>query len=107
MTAPAFAAAVRGRGTTTVLDVEVTAGASDGRFPAGYNPWRSRIGVRVQAPAEGGRANREVCAVVAAFFHARPAAVRIVRGETSAQKTLEVNGVAREEALTRLSAGLA
>jgi len=55
-----------------------------------------RIKIRVSAPAEGGRANRAVCAVIAAQVGVRPRQVSVERGHASAQKVVRVRGVELE-----------
>jgi uncharacterized protein len=49
-----------------------------------------RIGVT--DPAEGGRANRAACAVLAQALHIQAAAVTVTIGQTSRDKTLHVAG---------------
>lgn len=86
------------------LLVEVAAGAREARFPDGFNPWRDgRIGLRVRAPAQEGRANAEVCAALAAFFGVPGAQVSLESGATDARKAVLVRGVARPAALARLA----
>lgn len=61
-----------------------------------------RLKIRVAAPAEGGRANRAVCAVVAGSLGLRPAAVSVVSGATRPEKTLRLEGLTAAEVLSRL-----
>lgn len=70
------------------LMLETSAGAQQSLFPAGYNAWRQRIGIRVHAPAQDGKANKEVCALVAAHFELAAHAVELVSGHTDTRKTL-------------------
>jgi uncharacterized protein (TIGR00251 family) len=46
--------------------------------------------IYVNAPAEGGRANDAVIALLADFFRVRPKSVRILSGERSRRKIVEV-----------------
>ncbi len=78
--------------------IEVTAGARDERFPDGFNPWRGRIGVRVRAPAQDGRANRAVLSLVAGVLGVTPADVRIVSGSTDSRKAIVVFSMVRARA---------
>lgn len=48
--------------------------------------------VRTRAPAEGGRANRRVLALLAEELGCPPAALRIVAGATRPLKIVEVDG---------------
>ena len=51
------------------------------------------VRVKVAAPPEGGRANDELCRVVAEWFGVRNSAISIVRGHSSRIKTVRVDGV--------------
>ena len=82
------------------LLLEVTAGAREARFPDGFNAWREgRIGIRVRAPAQQGRANEEVVRAVAALFRHPTARVHIEAGASDARKAIRVMGVDRAAAL--------
>ncbi|MFG0286277.1 MAG: DUF167 domain-containing protein [Phycisphaerales bacterium JB039] len=61
-----------------------------------------RLKVRVSAPAEGGKANKAICAVIAKAAGVRARDVTIVSGQTSPEKTVEVAGVSEEELARRL-----
>jgi uncharacterized protein (TIGR00251 family) len=75
---------------TATLRVKVVPGAKrDGIV----GPLGDRLKVRVSAPPEGGKANAAVCALVAAALGIKPAAVRVVQGHASPEKTLEIDGV--------------
>lgn len=54
-----------------------------------------RLKVRVSAPPEGGKANEAICRVVAEALSGgvRARDVEVVRGHTSAEKTLRIRGV--------------
>lgn len=84
------------------LLLEATPGAKQAAFPAGFNPWRGRIGIAVRAAAQDGQANAEVVAAVAAFFGV-PA--RLASGATDRRKRVEVD-VARGDAVAALEAHL-
>ncbi len=88
------------------LLLEVSAGAKEASFPAGYNEWRQRIGIRVHAPAQEGRANKEVCDAVAAFFEVPRTDAELVAGPTDARKTILLNGVASGDIMARLAVRL-
>ena len=62
--------------------------------------WRgSELSVRVTAAPESGRANSAVCVTVAKRLGVPKTSVRVVRGETSRHKVLEIS-TADENALT-------
>jgi len=48
--------------------------------------------VRVHAPPEKGAANKEVIVSLAAYFDVPPSTVKIVRGQTSRVKLIEIAG---------------
>jgi len=55
------------------------------------------LSLRVTAPPEGGKANAAACALAAKALGVPKSAVRVVRGETSRHKQLEVEGVTPEQ----------
>jgi len=99
---PAFADALSGDRTGTVIAIEVSAGAKSDAFPAGYNEWRKAIGCRVTAPAAEGRANKAVVRLIAAALGVPASSVSIVSGQTSAQKRIRIEGLETAEVLSRL-----
>ena len=61
--------------------------------------------VRVTAPAEGGKANAAVEAIVAEALDLPRNAARIVGGRTSPRKVLEISGLSESDVYQRLSKG--
>jgi hypothetical protein len=59
--------------------------------------------VRVRAPAERGKANAAVEEIVAKALGVPKARARIVSGNTSAQKVIEISGLSESEIQHRLS----
>lgn len=56
--------------------------------------WRgSELAVRVTAPPEGGKATAAVCKVVARALRVPKTSVRVVRGDTSRHKVLEIASI--------------
>lgn len=60
--------------------------------------------VRVAAPPEGGRANREIRELLAAKLGLPPAGVSLVSGAASPAKVFQLRGLAAEQAWARLLA---
>ena len=79
-------------GGDVLICVRVVPGAS-GNGIAGV--LGDRLKVRVSAPAEGGRANKAVCAVIATQLGVRPRQVSVESGHTSPEKLLRVSDVER------------
>jgi uncharacterized protein (TIGR00251 family) len=63
---------------------------------AGYNEWRKAIAVRVGSPPKGGKANAELIKYFEKVFGKD---VKIVKGQTSTQKTILVEGITKDEAI--------
>ena len=60
--------------------------------------------VRVAAPPEDGRANAELCTVVAKAFGVRRRQAEVVVGHTSRDKVVELDGLSQAEVDTILGA---
>lgn len=82
------------------LAVEVT---PKSRKPGVVGRRGGALRVRVASPPEGGRANKELVALVAAFLGVRRGAVSVVRGATSRRKLLEVDGLVKSEVAAALA----
>ncbi len=52
---------------------------------------KQEVLVSVRAAAEGGKANKAVCETVAKWLGASKSSVRVVRGDTSRHKMLEIS----------------
>lgn len=68
-----------------------------GRYGEGWK-------VRVAARAERGRANQELLGFLAATLGVRPARLRLVTGQGSRDKLVEIDGMTQDEADRLLSA---
>ena len=55
------------------------------------------IVIRVTAPPVDGKANAALCRFVAKILRISPSRVEVVRGQTSRDKVLRVEGVAQDE----------
>jgi uncharacterized protein YggU (UPF0235/DUF167 family) len=60
--------------------------------------------VRVAVPAERGRANEAVVALLASSLGIRAPDIRVVAGQTARDKVVELSGVTLEQAELRLAA---
>ena len=60
------------------------------------------VRVRVTAPAERGKANEAVVALLAERLGLPKSALRVARGASSRRKTIEIDGLTAEEASLRL-----
>lgn len=85
------------------LDVEVVPGSRESRFPAGFNAWRGRLEAKVRAPPEDGKANAELCGLVAATLGLPASSVAVSSGHASRRKTLHVRGLDPSAVEARLS----
>jgi len=85
--------------SATRLAVKVVPGASRD----GIAGWLSdTLKVRVSAPAERGRANAAVEALLAEALGLPRGAVRVVSGKTSPRKRVEIAGLSEAEVRSRL-----
>lgn len=62
--------------------------------------------LKVSEPPEGGRANRAVAELLAKVIRVRATAVRVVRGQTSRAKTVDIDGMDERELRSRITAVL-
>jgi uncharacterized protein (TIGR00251 family) len=93
--------AVRDTEGGATIDVMVTPNASRPGLQ-GYNQWRRRLEFRVAAEAKRSKANSELVATVAELLDIPLRDVTIVRGERSHEKTVRVEGAARDDVVSIL-----
>lgn len=66
-------------------------------------PLGDRLKVRVSAPAEGGRANKAICVLLAGVLGVKPGRVSVYTGASNPEKVIHIEGVTPGEVLDRLS----
>jgi len=74
-------------GPDVLIRVKAVPGASREQI---VGPLGDRLKVRVNAPPEGGRANKAVCQLIARALGVKPKHVSIEAGRSSPQKTIRV-----------------
>jgi len=89
----AFAQSKDGR--ATLIEIKAVPGASRSRI-AGLHG--DAVKVQIAAAPEKGRANEALCALVAETLGVARRDVAVVRGATSAKKTLRVEGLSPDAA---------
>jgi uncharacterized protein (TIGR00251 family) len=99
---PSFIDAISETKIGTTITIEVTAGARQDIFPAGFNAWRKTIGCHVTARAVGGRANRAVVSIIAQTLDLPERAVQIEGGTKSQIKRVLIVGIDKPELILRL-----
>ncbi len=86
--------------TTTRLSVKVVPGASR----SGIAGWLGdTVKIRVSAPPERGRANAAVEELLAKTLGLPAGSARVIKGQTSARKVVEIVGLCESEVRERLS----
>lgn len=90
MTHASLAPVESDQGPAVHIRLKVVPGASRDRVAG---PLGDRLKVQVSAAPEAGKANKAVLALLAGTLGVGKGALRIVRGETNAQKTVEVVGL--------------
>ncbi|DAC35642.1 MAG TPA: YggU family protein [Candidatus Poseidoniales archaeon] len=88
-----------------LIALQVQPGAAQASL-GDVDPWRQRVMVRLTARAQAGRANRALCAQLAAWLGCMAGDITIVEGQTSRQKRVRVEGMDIDAVLARLSAYL-
>jgi len=103
---PSFADALSENSQGTIIAIEVTTGARNNRFPAGYNVWRKTIGCQVTALAISGRANRAVVTLISEYHGVPVSTITIVAGAADSRKRISINGMTKDHVLERLESGM-
>jgi hypothetical protein len=102
-----WAGAVTAEGDGVAILVEVSPGSRRGASVTGYNPWRRRIQCTVSAPPRGGKANRDVVALLAEVLSVPAPSVTLSAGAASREKKIHVRNLSEAEVLARLHAAAA
>jgi uncharacterized protein len=84
---------LRQSGNEIAFSVRVTPRASRDAIEG---EWQGALRVRLSAPPVDDRANEALCRFLAACLNIAPSAVRIVAGERSRMKRVQVRGVSAE-----------
>jgi uncharacterized protein (TIGR00251 family) len=87
----------------TVIAVLVTPDAQATRLFYAYHPWRKSLECSIRAPAQTGKANRELIQHCAEWFSVPVQSIRILSGERSNRKRILVQGISRQKVLKYLS----
>lgn len=98
-------AAIRDTSQGTLLQVRVTTGCDEARFPAGYDQWRNHIEVSVTAPPNRGKANRELLDIIACFFDLAADEIALAYGHTNREKGVLIQQ-SSETVIHRINHGL-
>lgn len=77
-------------GGATLLSVKAVPGAKRDQVAGLLG---ERLKVRVSQPPEGGKANRAICELLAEELGVKGSAVSVVRGASSAEKVVRIEGV--------------
>jgi uncharacterized protein (TIGR00251 family) len=85
------------------LTVKVVPGSSRDRVTGA---WNTALRMAVSAPPEGGKANKHVCALLAATLGVRRADVTITHGHTQPLKRVRIEGLSAAHARRALAAAL-
>lgn len=84
----------------TTLKIKVVPGAKRTEIAGRYD---DGIKVRVAAPPEGGKANQALLDLLAQELGVKHGSLRIVRGHTSPQKVVEIDGLSLEDVWSKLA----
>jgi len=89
-----------------LLDIFVIPKAKNVIFPAGYNPWRKRIEIKVSSEAKDNKANTDVIKIIAEFFCKSTIGITIVSGQKNKEKTLFIKDILVDEVIKKIRKSL-
>lgn len=87
--------------TVTRLQVRVTPGASRNEITGIIN---GVLRVKVAAPPDRGKANRELIDYLSGVLDIKKSSLQILRGHTSRNKVIAIDGLSLAEIMTRFAA---
>lgn len=85
-----------------IINLFVTPGSGSVKFPAGFNKWRRCIEMKVRAPPEENKANKEVIKTIADFFDKPVSEIFVISGSKKKAKTVFVKNTSVENVSERL-----
>lgn len=100
MSSDAIETALGSADAGTTLRVKVVPGASRSRVAGMLG---DRLKVQLAAPAEGGKANRALCELLARRLGVKRGAVSVAAGHAQPEKTVMIAALSPTEAARRLS----
>lgn len=80
---------LKGENGYTIIDILVSTGAKESGI-SGVDKWRKRLIIRVKEKPVSGRANTAIIKLFSRLLDIPTNQIKITAGETSTQKTLEV-----------------
>jgi uncharacterized protein (TIGR00251 family) len=87
------------QGEDVLVHIKAVPGASRDQVAGAVG---DRLKVRISAPAEGGKANRAICRVLAKELGMKAKDVTIESGQTSPEKVIRIFGARAEEIAGKL-----
>ena len=96
---------IRNGEDSVYLDLDVSPNSAQPGIK-GYNRWRDRIMVKVRSHARRGQANSELLMLLSDILNLDLKRLNIIKGEHSAQKTVELSGIDRESVIDSIIGAL-
>jgi uncharacterized protein (TIGR00251 family) len=88
------------------LYIFVTPNAKSDVFPAGFNPWRKRIEIKVTSEAKDNKANLGVIKTIAEYFCQSTKNIEVVSGQKNKEKTIFIKDILVDEVVKKLRKSL-
>jgi len=87
------------------LDLDVTPNSAQPGLK-GYNRWRDRLIIKLRSRARKGQANTELIMLLSTILNIDIKQLSIIKGEHTAQKTVELIGLDRTQVINRIIGAL-